>query len=71
MRHALTAPHPVIDLRLLAIPTFRAGVVGASLFRIGVGAIPFLMPLLLAGGLRAVGLRVRLAHLHVGGRARW
>jgi EmrB/QacA subfamily drug resistance transporter len=48
--HALRTPHPVIDLRLLAIPTFRAGVVGASLFRIGVGALPFLMPLLLQLG---------------------
>jgi EmrB/QacA subfamily drug resistance transporter len=50
VRHALKAPHPVIDLRLLAIPTFRAGVVGASLFRIGIGAIPFLLPLLFQVG---------------------
>ena len=40
-------PNPVIDLMLLRIPTFRAGVVGASFFRIGVGAIPFLLPLML------------------------
>jgi EmrB/QacA subfamily drug resistance transporter len=46
VRHALKAPHPVIDLRLLAIPAFRAAVAGGSLFRIGVGAIPFLLPLM-------------------------
>jgi EmrB/QacA subfamily drug resistance transporter len=39
--------NPVIDLRLLRIPTFRAGVLGASLFRIGIGAVPFLLPLML------------------------
>ena len=37
----------MIDLKLLRIHTFRAGVLGASLFRIGVGAIPFLLPLML------------------------
>jgi hypothetical protein len=30
--------------------TFRAGVIGGSLFRIGVGAIPFLLPLMLQLG---------------------
>ena len=37
----------MIDLTLLRIATFRAGVLGASLFRIGVGAMPFLLPLML------------------------
>jgi EmrB/QacA subfamily drug resistance transporter len=45
--HAHRVPNPVIDLRLLRIPTFRAGVVGATFFRIGVGAMPFLLPLML------------------------
>ncbi|MGO9484956.1 MAG: MFS transporter [Rhodomicrobium sp.] len=45
--HARRTENPVIDLKLLAIPTFRAGVLGASFFRIGVGAIPFLLPLML------------------------
>ncbi len=40
--HARRVENPVIDLRLLGIPTFRAGVIGASFFRIGVGAVPFL-----------------------------
>jgi EmrB/QacA subfamily drug resistance transporter len=42
--------HPIIDLTLLRLPTFRAGVLGGFLFRIGVGAIPFLLPLLLQLG---------------------
>jgi len=47
VRHARRTQNPVIDLELLRIPTFRAGVIGASFFRIGVGAIPFLLPLML------------------------
>ncbi len=50
VRHARRVENPVIDLRLLRIPTFRAGVVGASFFRIGVGAVPFLLPLMLQVG---------------------
>ena len=49
-RHAKRAAHPVLDLTLLRIPTFRAGVVGGSLFRIGIGAVPFLLPLMLQLG---------------------
>ncbi len=45
--HARRTENPVIDLALLRIPTFRAGVIGASFFRIGVGAVPFLLPLML------------------------
>ena len=45
--HARRTDNPVIDLALLRIPTFRAGVIGASFFRIGVGAVPFLLPLML------------------------
>lgn len=44
--HARRKAHPVLDLRLLAIPTFRASVIGGSIFRIGVGATPFLLPLM-------------------------
>jgi EmrB/QacA subfamily drug resistance transporter len=46
VRHASTAINPILDLKLLRIPTFRAGVEGGSFYRIGVGAIPFLMPLM-------------------------
>jgi EmrB/QacA subfamily drug resistance transporter len=47
VRHARRIAHPLIDLSLLGIATFRASVLGGSLFRIGIGAIPFLLPLLL------------------------
>jgi EmrB/QacA subfamily drug resistance transporter len=41
---------PILDLTLMRYPTFRAGVVGGSLFRVGIGATPFLLPLLLQLG---------------------
>jgi EmrB/QacA subfamily drug resistance transporter len=46
VRHAFAIENPILDLRLLRIPSFSAGVAGGSLYRIGVGAIPFLMPLM-------------------------
>jgi EmrB/QacA subfamily drug resistance transporter len=48
--HARRAAHPLIDLALLRVPTFRASVAGGSLFRVGIGAIPFLLPLLFQAG---------------------
>lgn len=49
-RHARQADHPILDLALLRIPTFRAAIYGGFLFRIGLGAVPFLLPLLLQVG---------------------
>ncbi len=48
--HARRTPHPSLDLRMFRIPTFFNGVAAGSLFRIGVGATPFLLPLLLQLG---------------------
>lgn len=48
--HAGRHPRPLIDLRLFRLPSFRAGVLGGALFRIGIGAIPFLLPLMLQLG---------------------
>ncbi|MGH6811252.1 MAG: MFS transporter [Methylocella sp.] len=48
--HARGAVFPLLDLKLLSITTFRASVVGGSLFRIGIGSIPFLLPLMLQTG---------------------
>lgn len=48
--HARKAAFPILDLRLLAIPTFQASLLGGSLFRIGVGALPLLLPLMLQIG---------------------
>ena len=45
--HARRVAFPIIDLALLRIPTFMAATLGGSLFRIGVGALPFILPLML------------------------
>jgi EmrB/QacA subfamily drug resistance transporter len=50
VRHARRTSAPILDLDLLRYPTFRAGALGGSLFRIGVGAVPLLLPLLLQLG---------------------
>ncbi|MEZ5890762.1 MAG: DHA2 family efflux MFS transporter permease subunit [Xanthobacteraceae bacterium] len=49
--YARRTPTAVIDLTLFRLPTFRAGVAGGFVFRIGAGALPFLLPLLLQIGL--------------------
>jgi EmrB/QacA subfamily drug resistance transporter len=48
--HAGRSAAPILDLNLLKLPTFRASIVGGFLFRLGVGALPFLLPLLLQIG---------------------
>jgi MFS family permease len=48
--HARTTSTPALDLTLLRIATFRANVVGGSLFRLGIGALSFLLPLMLQLG---------------------
>jgi EmrB/QacA subfamily drug resistance transporter len=48
--HSRRVAHPVLNLSLLKIPTYRIGVVGGSIFRTGIGAIPFLLPLMLQLG---------------------
>lgn len=49
--YAKYATRPLLELRFLRIPTFRTSVGGGSLFRIGLGALPFLLPLTLQEGL--------------------
>ncbi|WP_244935119.1 MFS transporter [Acuticoccus sediminis] len=49
--HARRVVHPLLDLDLFRTPTFFTATVGGSLFRIGVGSIPFLLPLTLQLGL--------------------
>lgn len=49
-RHAARTPHPVINLRLFRLHTFRDGTLVGSLFRIGIQSTPFLLPLLLQLG---------------------
>jgi EmrB/QacA subfamily drug resistance transporter len=50
-RHAITAAHPLLNLALFRIRTLRAAVGGSFLTRIGVGGMPFLLPLLYQVGL--------------------
>jgi EmrB/QacA subfamily drug resistance transporter len=46
-RHAKRHPNPVLDLSLFAIPTFAIPALAGSLFRVAVGGLPFLLPLML------------------------
>jgi EmrB/QacA subfamily drug resistance transporter len=48
--HARRTPMPVLDFSLIRIATFRANVIGGSLFRLGIGALAFLLPLMLQLG---------------------
>lgn len=50
VRHARHTPHPLVDLSLLSIATLRVSIVAGVLFRVAVGAIPFLLPLMLQVG---------------------
>ncbi|CAM2147069.1 MFS transporter [Pararobbsia alpina] len=44
--HSARYPHPLIEYALLKVPTFSVTVVSGSLSRIGINAVPYLMPLL-------------------------
>jgi EmrB/QacA subfamily drug resistance transporter len=48
--HARRCPAPVLDLSLFELPTMRAAVLGGFIYRSGIGAMPFLLPLLLQLG---------------------
>jgi EmrB/QacA subfamily drug resistance transporter len=50
-RHAVSSPHPLLRLAMLRIRTFRVAVVGSFITRLGVGGMPFLLPLLYQVGL--------------------
>ncbi|HEX6979563.1 MAG TPA: DHA2 family efflux MFS transporter permease subunit, partial [Alphaproteobacteria bacterium] len=50
VRHARRVTAPVLDLSLFRIPTLRMSLFGGFLFRIGAGASPFLLPLMLQIG---------------------
>jgi EmrB/QacA subfamily drug resistance transporter len=50
-RHAMRAAAPVLELSLFRIRTFRLSVLGGFVTRLGVGGMPFLLPLLYQVGL--------------------
>ncbi len=50
LAHARRTENPALDLSLFRLPTFFASVVGGFIFRLGLGALPFLLPLMLQIG---------------------
>jgi EmrB/QacA subfamily drug resistance transporter len=48
--HARKVKAPPLDFRLTRYPTFHAALIGGFLFRLGIGAMPFLLPLMLQVG---------------------
>ncbi|MGY4470404.1 hypothetical protein ACVWWK_006113 [Bradyrhizobium sp. LB9.1b] len=48
--HARRTGSPVLDFSLLRLPTLRAAILGGFIFRLGIGALPFLLPLLMQIG---------------------
>jgi EmrB/QacA subfamily drug resistance transporter len=48
--HARRKTHPLLDLRALSLRSYAVTFWGGSLFRIAIGAIPFLLPLLFQVG---------------------
>jgi EmrB/QacA subfamily drug resistance transporter len=49
--HAKSLQYPLLQLRLFTIRTFRASVNGSFFTRLGIGGVPFLLPLLYQTGL--------------------
>ena len=49
--HASQAPFPLLRLALLRVRTFRVSVLGGFVTRLGIGGLPFLLPLLYQLGL--------------------
>jgi len=50
VRHCLRARLPALDFSLLRVPTFHAAAATGTIFRVGAGASPFLVPVLLQVG---------------------
>src|SRR6059058_6057374 len=48
--HARRTGSPVLDFSMLRLATLRAAIIGGFLFRLGIGALPFLLPLLMQVG---------------------
>jgi EmrB/QacA subfamily drug resistance transporter len=49
--HARNTPYPLLRLALFRVRTFRVSVVGGFITRLGIGGLPFLLPLLFQLGL--------------------
>lgn len=49
--HAMRTEHPLLNLRLFKVRTFRVSVGGGLITRLGIGGLPFLLPLFYQVGL--------------------
>ena len=47
IKHAKNRKAPLLDLRLFSDPVFARAIIGGSVFRLGIGAVPFLLPMML------------------------
>jgi EmrB/QacA subfamily drug resistance transporter len=63
VQHASKLDKPILDLTLFKLPTFRASLVGGTIVRLGVGAGPLLLPLLLQVALGWSPLKAGLVSL--------
>ncbi len=50
LRHVRRTAAPILDLDTLRVPSFSVAVMGGSLFRMAVSAVPFLLPLMFQVG---------------------
>ena len=50
VRHCLRVKNPALDFSLFAVPSFSVTVVAGTVFRVGAGMVPFLVPLSLQLG---------------------
>src|SRR6202012_3637567 len=48
--HARRTASPVLDFALLRLATMRASIIGGFRFRLGIGSLPFVLPLLMQVG---------------------
>jgi len=56
-RHARSHRHPILDFTLTRIPTFEISMWGGTFFRIGISAVPFLLPMMLQLGFGLSAIR--------------
>jgi EmrB/QacA subfamily drug resistance transporter len=61
--HARRTSAPVLDLALMKIPSLRAAIIGGFVYRSGVGAMPFLLPLLFQLGFKLTAFQSGLITL--------
>lgn len=67
LRVAKRSARPILDLSLMRYPTYRASLLGGTFVRLGVGASPFLLPLLLQVALGWTPLQASLVTIASGG----